>query len=136
MSMFVVAFIAATVWPMASEALFVVYLLQENSLWTWLLVAATLGNSLGSIAMFELAQVANGWLAKKSAAIEQRLERWQHRLRRFGTALLFFAWLPVVGDALPIAAGLLKLPRFAVYFWISIGKFARYAFICWVTLLN
>lgn len=121
---------------MASEALFIVYLLQKPETWPALLLVATVGNSVGSLVMYEMARVSNRWLSERVQGMQQRLNLWHPRLRRIGPVVLVLAWLPVVGDALPIAAGLLKLPRISVYFWISLGKFSRYAFIVWVSLLS
>jgi len=51
------------------------------------------------------------------------------RLKKFGGPLLFFSWLPVVGDPLCFAAGWLRMnPWFSTLF-IGAGKAARYAVI-------
>ncbi|RDJ93228.1 DedA family protein, partial [Lacticaseibacillus rhamnosus] len=48
------------------------------------------------------------------------------RVRRYGYPVLLFAWLPVVGDALPLAAGWLRLGAWQSAAVIALGKFARY----------
>ena len=40
---------------------------------------------------------------------------------------LFFAWLPIIGDALCFAAGFLRLPFMASCAAIATGKAVRYA---------
>ena len=50
-------------------------------------------------------------------------------LRRHGAWLLLLAWLPVAGDALPLAAGGLRLNAWACTAALAVGKFARYALI-------
>lgn len=58
-------------------------------------------------------------------------EKTLNLMRRFGIWLLPFAWLPVVGDALPLAAGWLRLNPWTSGLMLVIGKTARYAFILW-----
>lgn len=51
------------------------------------------------------------------------------KLQRYGTPLLFFSWLPLVGDALPLAAGWLRMPWAPSLLWIFSGKATRYAVV-------
>jgi len=50
-------------------------------------------------------------------------------VKKYGTPLLFFSFLPIAGDALPLAAGWLKLSKFKTCMFIAAGKLFRYAFI-------
>jgi membrane protein YqaA with SNARE-associated domain len=84
-------------------------------LWPALAVATT-GNTLGGLSSYLL-----GWLLPKSPASKQ--VQW---IRRFGSPVLFFAWAPIVGDALCVAAGWLRLHWFGVTVFIALGKFFRY----------
>ena len=64
----------------------------------------------------------------------ERFQRLQHdvqnrhvqRLRRFGPPALLLSFLPLVGDALVLAAGWLKLPFWQSMAWVAAGKAARY----------
>ena len=82
-----------------------------------------------------MASVANTAGAMTSFLLGRFLPQKKHaaaavqKLQRYGTPLLFFSWLPVVGDALPLAAGWLRLPWLPALFWILAGKAARYALI-------
>ena len=49
--------------------------------------------------------------------------RW---LRRWGVWSLLLAWLPLVGDGLPTAAGWLRLNAWASCLMLLAGKFLRY----------
>ena len=51
------------------------------------------------------------------------------RLRRWGPPALVLAFVPLVGDALVLAAGWLKMPLAQSMFWIAIGKGARYLIV-------
>jgi len=48
------------------------------------------------------------------------------QLRRRGPPALVLSVLPLVGDALVLAAGWLKMPLWSSLFWIAIGKGTRY----------
>ena len=124
-SLFGAAFLAATLIPLSSEAaLFAVLKLHGNLLWPALAVA-TLGNTLGGLSSYLVGRVIG---SKKPLT---QLER----VRRMGAPALLFAWLPVVGDALCVAAGWLKLSWMQVAAYQAAGRFARYYLIAHGALL-
>jgi membrane protein YqaA with SNARE-associated domain len=47
-------------------------------------------------------------------------------LKRYGAPLTLLAWLPLVGDALCVAAGWLRLHWAAVLGFMAAGRLARY----------
>ena len=49
--------------------------------------------------------------------------------RSWGTLPLLFAWLPVIGDAFPIAAGWLRLNPYTSALMLLTGKILRYGII-------
>ncbi len=51
------------------------------------------------------------------------------RMRRYGTPALLLAWVPLIGDALCLAAGWLRLNPWQAALFMAIGKFARYGLI-------
>ena len=115
-SLFIAAFLAATLIPMSSElALFAVLGLHPELLWSAVLVA-TAGNTLGGMSSYLIGRFI-GW--KKPLAQLGRVRRW-------GAPALLFAWLPFVGDALCVAAGWLKLSWPAAALYQAAGRFARY----------
>jgi len=115
-SLFAASFVAATLVPLSSEAvLFAVLKLHGDLLWPALAVA-TLGNTLGGMSSYLIGRFIG---SKKPLA---QLER----VRRHGAPLLLLAWLPIVGDALCVAAGWLRLNWIAVALFQAAGRFARY----------
>ena len=56
------------------------------------------------------------------------------RLRRWGAPALLLSWLPVVGDALPLAAGCLRMPATSCAVWMAVGKLLRYVVVAAGTL--
>ena len=64
-----------------------------------------------------------GRLSPPKQQPSEKVMRW---LRRWGVWSLLLAWLPLVGDGLPIAAGWLRLNVWASAAMLLIGKFLRY----------
>ncbi len=119
-TIFVVAFVSATLLPMGSEpAVFGFVKLNPDRFWIAVLVA-TAGNTLGGIVDYWLGLGANAAVARGRRTIHLR---W---LERFGPKALFFAWLPAVGDPLCAVAGWLRLPFWPSVGWMALGKCLRY----------
>lgn len=127
-SVFVIAFVSATLLPMGSEpAVFGYAKLNPDQFWIVVLVA-TAGNTLGGIVDYWL-----GWGAHRVAKNREGHIRW---LERLGPKAMFFAWLPAVGDPLCAVAGWLRMPFWPSVFWMTVGKLLRYsvmtALLLWV----
>ena len=116
LSLFASSFLAATLLPGGSEAvLFAVLKAYPETLWTALAVA-TLGNTLGGMVSFGM-----GWLLPQTQQLKH-----VEKVRRYGTPVLLLSWVPLVGDALCLAAGWLRLNPWQALLYIAIGKFVRY----------
>lgn len=114
------AFLSATVLPGNSEIALAAFLsvYPEQALSAVLL--ATLGNTLGG--------ATSVWLGRALPRKETsgRALAW---LSRWGTSALLLSWVPVIGDALCVAAGWLRLPWRPTLFYLAIGKLVRYCLI-------
>lgn len=126
-TLFVVAFVSATLVPLGSEpALFGLVKLNPGLLWSALAVA-TVGNTLGG--------VVDWWLGHAARTITDRYAgshahvKALDLLRRLGPKACLLAWLPVVGDPLCAVAGWLQMPLGPCTAYMAIGKFLRYLFI-------
>ncbi len=135
-TVFVVAFLSATLLPMGSEpAVFGLVKLNESLFWPAVFVA-TVGNTAGGALTWWMgygAERAYEHVTKSRAAQHPRALRW---LERFGAKACLLSWLPVVGDPLCAVAGWLRLPFWPCVLYMGIGKFARYvtmtAALLWV----
>ncbi len=115
-SLFVSSFLAATLLPGGSEAvLFALLKAYPSTMWTALGVA-TLGNTLGGMVSFGM-----GWLVPQTRRLKH-----VEQVRRYGSPTLLLAWAPLIGDALCLAAGWLRLNPWQAALYMAIGKFARY----------
>jgi len=139
-SLFVSGLVAATILPGASEFLFVQQVLalpqaevkQVFLLW----LAVSLGNSTGGVITFYmgvgLARLGSNWHLAKKLRIQPPKGSILEGLQRYGRCLLLLTWLPVIGDALALAAGMLGWPRLSSIVLIALGKAARYGAIAWI----
>jgi membrane protein YqaA with SNARE-associated domain len=114
--LFVASFLAATLLPGGSEAaLFGVLKLDPGLLWAALAVA-TIGNTLGGLTSYFIGR----------SIPQHRTLKGLERVRRHGAAILLLSWLPIVGDPMCVAAGLLRLNPWLSAAFIATGKFGRY----------
>ncbi|UOO81360.1 DedA family protein [Uruburuella testudinis] len=112
------AFTSATILPGTSEAAFAVFVHQYPHAWAGAWLTAGVFNSLGSMISYGMGRL----IPPKKQPSEKILRR----LRRWGVWALLLAWLPVVGDGLPIAAGWLRLNFWKSALMLTAGKFVRY----------
>lgn len=133
-TVFVVAFISATLLPMGSEpAVFGLVKLQPELFWPAIWVA-TAGNTLGGALDWALGYGAHQVADKyQRSGTHYRALRW---LEKLGPKACLLSWLPVIGDPLCAVAGWLRLPFWPCVAYMAIGKFARYltmtAALLWV----
>jgi membrane protein YqaA with SNARE-associated domain len=123
-TVFVVAFVSATLLPLGSEpAVFGLVKLNPDLFWPAVLVA-TAGNTLGGIVSWWMGYGTHQMVdrVRHSSTHVQALD-W---LERLGPRACLLSWLPVVGDPLCAVAGWLRLPLWPCTIYMAIGKFARY----------
>lgn len=134
LALFALAFVAATLLPAQSEAALVALLLGGRSP-LWLVVAASAGNVLGS--------TVNWWLGRELLRFQDRrwfpikpvaLRRAQGWYGCYGKWSLLLSWLPVVGDPITLAAGVMREPLRWFLPLVAVAKSARYVALAWVTL--
>ncbi|KQQ86601.1 YqaA family protein [Massilia sp. Leaf139] len=119
-SVFVIAFVSATLVPLGSEpAVFAVIKANPAMFWPAILVA-TLGNTIGGAVDYLL-----GYRAKIAFA-KERQSRWFGWLAKYGAKTMLLSWLPGIGDPLCTLAGWLHLPFWPSVMYMAIGKFGRY----------
>ena len=124
LSLFTSSLLGATLLPGGSEAvLFAVLKAYPDSMW-WALLVATVGNTLGGMITFGM-----GRLLPPSKTLKH-----VDKVQQYGTPVLLLAWAPLIGDALCLAAGWLRLNPWQAALFMAIGKFTRYWVVAFVTL--
>jgi membrane protein YqaA with SNARE-associated domain len=124
------AFVAATLLPAQSEAVFVGLLAAKTVDPLALFLVASLANSAGSVVNWWLGRlIAQGGPERLPARLRPdpaKLAKAQGWFARYGWPSLLFAWLPIGGDPLTFVAGTLNYPLGRFVLLVFIGKAARY----------
>ncbi len=120
LSLFISAFLAATLLPLSSELLLASLILSGKYNLIGLWFYATLGNVTGSITNWFLGRYFIGFFSH---------DRARKIFLKYGIWTLLFAWLPVIGDPLTIIAGLFRVPILWFTLLVFLGKGSRYLVI-------
>lgn len=133
--LFAIAFVAATIFPAQSEAALVALLVAGSSSPVLLVAVASVGNTLGAVVNWALGRGVERFRDRKwfpvSAAALDRASGWY---RRWGRWSLLLSWAPLGGDALTVAAGVLREPLWSFVVLVAIAKTARYVVLAAATL--
>jgi membrane protein YqaA with SNARE-associated domain len=130
LAVFASAFLAATLLPAASEAVLAGASTSAEANVLLLLGVASVGNTLGSVVNWLLGRLLWRWREHRwFPATPASLDRASAWFRRFGVWSLLFAWLPLVGDPLTLAAGVLRVNFLPFLVLVTLGKTARYAVV-------
>lgn len=115
--LFIASFAAATLVPLPSEAALFAYLQAFPERSVLAVAVATVGNTAGGMTSYLLGRLVP----------ERKLEyKSIQSVKRHGAAALLLAWLPLVGDALCVAAGWLRVNWVAALAFMAAGRLARY----------
>ena len=131
--LFFSAFISATLFPLGSEAL-LIYDIKEGYNIYFLVIVATMGNSLGSLLNYFLGLKGEEYLVEKKLINEKVILKSKSYFDKYGSISLLFSWLPIIGDPITFVAGILKydLKKFIVL--VVIAKLSRYLFIAYLVV--
>ena len=129
--LFLNSFISATLFPLGSEALLLYYLsLKFNFI--YLLLFASLGNTLGSILNYWFGLKGEQYLVEKKMIKEKNIIKYKKYFDKYGAFTLLLSWMPIVGDGFTFIAGMLKydIKRFVIL--VFLAKFSRYSFVVYI----
>lgn len=110
------SFVSATLLPGASEVVLFALVHEHPALFWSAVATATVGNTLGGMTSYLVGRLVP----------RRDLPRGIGWVRRWGVVALVASWLPVVGDALCVGAGWLRLNPWWSAASIGAGKLARY----------
>lgn len=133
-ALFAVAFGAATILPLQSEAMLTGLLLADYPP-AWLIAVASAGNVLGSTFNWIIGRQVERFRHRRWFPVnEAQLDRAQRWYRRHGKWSLLLSWVPVVGDPLTLIAGALREPLPVFLVLVTIAKAGRYLVLAGVVL--
>ena len=129
-SLFVISFLAATILPFSSELTLAGLMATSSYDNSLLLIVASFGNVLGSVINWILGFYSRNLVIKKWFPFkETQIERSSKWFNKFGRWSLLFAWVPIIGDPITLAAGLLRVKFIEFVILVTIGKVSRYVAI-------
>ena len=116
--LFISSLLGATLLPGGSELVLLGVLKLHPELFWPAILLGTLGNTLGGMITFGM-----GYLLPQTQQLKH-----VEKMRRYGTPALLLAWTPIIGDALCLTAGWLRLNFWYAALFMALGKFIRYYF--------
>lgn len=129
LGLFIGTFLAATILPFSSDALYIAVLAATKDP-IGCLAVGTVGNWLGSVVTYWMGWIGRWeWIEKWFKVKRETLEKQKVRIDKYGVWLALLAWIPIIGDVIAIALGFYRTRPWATMFLLLVGKFAR--FLLW-----
>ncbi len=128
LTLFFASLLAATLLPGGSEAL-LLYDLSQNYSVSFLLLAATAGNTLGSLINYLLGYKGSDYLLHRGYLKPKALARGHALFEKWGAVALLLSWMPVVGDPVTFVAGVLRYEVWKFLLLVVIAKGVRYGVV-------
>ena len=130
LSLFVISFLAATILPFSSELTLAGLIATSSYDNLLLLIVASRGNILGSVVNWILGFYSRNLSTKRWFPFkDEQIEKSSKWFNKFGRWSLLFAWVPIIGDPLTLAAGLLRIRFIEFLVLVTIGKVSRYIIV-------
>ena len=106
-----------------------VVLVRQGYSTAWVVAVATMGNYLGACTTYWVGRAASrAWQRKMPESPGTRATR---LVARYGAPALVLSWVPLVGDAIVVAAGAAQMRFMPFSLWTVTGKFLRYVAVAW-----
>jgi membrane protein YqaA with SNARE-associated domain len=128
-SLFLLSFLASTIIPIGSEWLLVTMVIKgQNPILS--VASATTGNTLGACTTYAIGIYGSEWASRKLLRFDElSRKRAEMFYAKFGVWSLLFSWLPIVGDPLCLAGGLLRIHFGVFLLLVFVGKLLRYGLL-------
>ena len=98
-------------------------------------LATTAGNALGGLTCYWIGHLGKmEWIEKYFKVNQKQLDKAARFIHGKGAWMALFSFLPVIGDAILIALGLMRANVWIVSISMTIGKLGRYAVLVATTL--
>lgn len=126
--LFIICFLAATILPLTSEGVLLLFLAAGFDPITCLLVA-TFGNTLGGLTNYFIGLLGKPDKLKRLFKKPQHYVRMINSVDKYGYWLALLSWLPIIGDPLVVALGFFRVKFIPMLILMVLAKFLRYYLI-------
>lgn len=132
--MFVASFIAGSVFPFSSEAVFSLMILGGFEP-VKLFIFATTGNVLGNMFNYYVGRQGKPeWRERLMPKDPRKRERQERYIQRFGAWAGLFTIVPVLGSAISVLMGYMRLNPWMCLLSVTLSKSVRYAILALLML--
>ncbi len=131
--LFLWAFLSATLIPIGSEPYFILLVQEKQTVITPVCIASA-GNILGGMLLLIAGMYFQKYIKYFGNTESERFNKIRTKIHMYGSPMLLLSWLPIIGDLIVLAAGLLRMPFITALIMISIGKIARFLILGYTTL--
>ena len=124
--LFAYSFLASTLVPFGTEGFLALFVSQGFNVYL-LILFATAGNYFGAVTNYYIGMKGSKTIFSKVIKFsDKETDKAKRSFKKYGPVILFFSWLPVVGDPLTLVAGILKYDFKKFTFYVFLGKLSRY----------
>lgn len=125
--MFIASFIAGSVFPFSSEAIFSLMILGGSDPLK-LFIFATVGNVGGSMFNYYVGRLGKPeWRERLMPKDPRKRERQEGYIQRYGIWAGLLTIVPILGSAISVLMGYMRLNPWKCLFTITLSKSVRYA---------
>ena len=133
--LFTSSFASSTILPGHSEITLIALITQKKYEVFYLVVFASLGNILGSVLNWYLGLYFLKFKNKKWFPFkENQINKVSKYFLKYGKWSLLLSWVPFIGDALTLVAGMFRVPLNQFVVIVSVAKVSRYIFVSLIAL--
>ena len=132
--LFLASFLASTILPFGSEGILILLIYKKLNIPALVLIASV-GNFLGACTSYYIGLKGRSFVEKYLRFDPMDIEKAEKFFTRYGSFVLLFTWLPIIGDAFTVVGGLLRLKFWIFSVLVFTGKFLRYLAVAYFTVV-
>ena len=130
--LFGVSFLAATIIPLGYEWLLAAMVASGSNI-PFAVTVASSSNYPGGVTTYLIGLYGGVFLVWRMLKISAEKEEQAKRVyEKYGMWTLLFSWLPLLGDPICLAGGMMKTGFLRFSLLVFAGKMARYSLVAWL----
>lgn len=129
--LFIASFLASTILPFGSEGIMLLLISRKYNIIA-LVIVASVGNFLGSCTTYYIGLKGRSYIERYLKVQPKDIMRAEKYFSKYGSFVLLFTWLPIIGDVFTVTSGLLRLSFTTFSILVFTGKFIRYVVLAYL----